>query len=561
MSCPDELTLCMHADRELSADDALRVADHLQTCADCRALLASLEQENTVLSGALREQESPGAELVAWRGGVGSDRDTATHEATWGGSARPWMIGVAALVAVAPLMLDWLWQATPSLPPGFRWVGNLGGVGGMVSVLSGLASLLGGGQDMWLSSFGFVITLFVVLGGLGVTALRRHPFVATATALLLVSLGALAPPIHARAAEFRYEEEGTVRVDAGEVIEDTVFLAGKTAIVAGVVDGDVFAAAERVEVTGEIRGNLYGAGESVTVAGDVGGNAHLAGQDVELDARVGGSAFVAGQNLALTAESQIARDGFLAGETVRSRGLVGKDVYVAAERIELGGKVERNVRGYGSQVSLTSSGAVGGDLRLTVPSEDAVVLDDGATIGGGTEIEIEERDEYRPFVSGGFYFGVIAKALAMLLLGFVLAALFPSLVPTRPTSSGQVLREMGIGFAALVATPVVVLLVAITVIGIPVSIVLGVLYLALLFLSSLVVAYFAVARLPTFGQRGVGIALRTGLALLAVLLLTEVPFIGGGLCFLILIFGLGSILLHLRDLYVGRRGPEAPAAA
>ena len=399
------------------------------------------------------------------------------------------------------------------------------------------------------------------VGGLGIAALRRDPFVAMTAALVLVSLGALVSPSHARAAEFRYEEDGTVRVDAREVIEDTVFLAGKTAIVAGVVDGDVFAAAERVEVTGEVRGSLYGAGESVTVTGDINGNAHLAGQDVELDARVGGSAFVAGQNLTLTEESQIGRDGFLAGETVRSQGFVGKDVYFAAETTELDGKVQRDVRGRGYEVALTSSSSVAGDLRVTVYSDDALVLDDGATIGGATEIEIEEGDEHRPFVSAGFYFGVIAKALAMLVLGLALAALFPSLVPERPTSSGEVLREMGIGFVALVATPVVLLLVAVTVIGIPVSIVLGVLFLALLFLSSLVVAYFAGERLPMFAQSGVGTALRTGLALLAVLLLTEVPFVGGGLCFLILIFGLGSILLHLRDLYVGRREPEAPAAA
>ena len=561
MSCPDELTLCVHADRELSTEEALRVAHHLETCADCRALLASLEQENTALRGALCEQESTSVGLVAWRGPVSSDRGTATHETTWGGSPWPWMVGLAALVAVAPLMLDWVWHATPSLPTGFRWLGSLGGVGGVVSISSGLASLLGGGQEMLLSSIGFVITLLVVIGGLGIAALRRDPFVATIAALVLVSLGALASPSHARAAEFRYEEDGTVRVDAGEVIEDTVFLAGNTAIVAGVVDGDVFAAAERVEVTGEVRGSLYGAGESVTVTGDINGNAHLAGQDVELDARVGGSAFVAGQNLTLTEESQIGRDGFLAGETVRSRGLVGKDVYFAAETTELDGKVHRDVRGRGHQVALTSSSFVGGDLRVTAYSDDAVVLDDGATIGGATEIEIEEGDEHRPFVSAGFYFGVIAKALAMLLLGLVLAALFPSLVPERPTSSGEVLREMGIGFVALVATPVVLLLVAVTVIGIPVSIVLGVLFLALLFLSSLVVAYFAGERLPMFAQSGVGTALRTGLALLAVLLLTEVPFVGGGLCFLILIFGLGSILLHLRDLYVGRREPEAPAAA
>jgi len=121
------------------------------------------------------------------------------------------------------------------------------------------------------SSFGFAATLFVVLGTQG-----------------------LAPPGQAHAAELRYEKEGTVEVAEGESIDDTVFLAGKTVIVAGVVDGDVFAAAERVEVTGTVRGNVYGAGQTVTVSGEVSGSVHAAGKTVELDARVGGSSYLAG---------------------------------------------------------------------------------------------------------------------------------------------------------------------------------------------------------------------------------------------------------------------------
>ncbi len=415
---------------------------------------------------------------------------------------------------------------------------------------------------MLMTSVGFAATLLIVIGTLGVLSLRGPALGSAVAALALALVAGLGPVSTAHAAEFRLEEEGTVQVEAGESIEDTVFLAGKTAIVAGTVDGDVFAAAERVEITGTVRGNLYTGGESVAIAGEIGGNVHAGGKNVELDGKVGGSGFLAGQNVIVTERSELSRGGYLAGETVRSKGRVGKDLLFAAEKMEISGNVERNVRGYGRQVAVSSSGSVGGDLHVTVPAEDALEVDDGASIGGETTADIEEEHEHRAFLYPGFYFGVLAKTLAMLLIGFVLVALFPSLLPTAPESSREVLRDMGIGFVVLIAAPVAMLLAALTIIGIPVAILLAMAYALLLFLSTLVVAYFAGKRLPISGESGGHVALRTGLTLLVILFVVEIPFVGGGLSFLIHIFGIGCLLVHLRNLYAnrGRTPKEEPGA-
>jgi anti-sigma factor RsiW len=550
MSCPDELTLSIYADGELATAEARGVADHLQACADCGALLASLQQENLVLKAALGEEE---AVALSWH--AGARARVATR------SASAWVWGAIAAAALAPFLVDFVWQATPSLPVGLGWLGRFGGLSGVYSLSSGLMSFIVGGQDMLVSSFGFVATLFVVVGMLGALAFRRPPLAGAAAAMALGLMVGLAPPSSAHAAEFRIEEEGTVKVDSGETIDDTVFLGGKTAIVAGVVDGDVFAGAERVEVTGTVRGNVYSAGESVSISGNVGGNVHAAGKNVEVDTKVGGTGFLAGQNVTVTEDSELARGGFLAGETVRSKGRVGRDLHFAGEKVELGGNVERNARGYGRQISVSSGGSVGGDLHVTVPEEGALEVDDGATIGGETTIEIDEEHEHRAFMYPGFYLGVLAKTLAALLFGVLLVTLFPSLRPTAPESSREILRDMGIGFVALVATPVAAVIIALTIIGIPISIMLGVLYALLLFLSTLVVAYFAGERLPFGADSSTGVALRTGVALLVIYFAMEIPFVGGGLHFVVHIFGIGVLLMHARDLYLARRDAAAPVPA
>jgi anti-sigma factor RsiW/cytoskeletal protein CcmA (bactofilin family) len=530
MSCPTELTLSIYADGELPAEEARRVVAHLETCPGCRALSAALEQENAVLMEVLGEEEPVAVGLAS--------------------GSSSWVWGAIAAAALTPVLLDWVWQATPSLPASLGWLGRFGGLGGVFSLSRGLVELIAGGQDMLISSFGFVATLFVVVGSLGVVTLRR-PLVGAAAGVALALFAGLAPPSQAHAAEIRFEKEGTVKVAEGESIDDTVFLGGKTAIVAGVVEGDVFAAAERVEITGTVRGNLYCAGESITIAGEIGGNVHAAGKDLEVDTKVGGSGFLAGQNVTLTERGELARGGYIAGESVRAKGQVGRDLYFAAEKVEVSGSVERLVRGYARQVTVSSSGSVGGDVNVTVPAEDAVEIDDGATVKGETVIDVHVEKERRAFLYPGFYFGVLAKTLALLLLGLVLVTLFPSLRPPAPESGKEVLRDMGIGFVALLATPVAMVMIALTVIGIPIAVVLGMAYAVLVFVSTLVVAYVAGLRIPAQDNRR--LVLNTALSLLIILFVVAIPFVGPGLNFLVHIFGMGCLVVHLRNLYVAGR--------
>jgi cytoskeletal protein CcmA (bactofilin family) len=387
-----------------------------------------------------------------------------------------------------------------------------------------------GGQDMLVSWIGFPLGAGVALG----------------------LLAGLAPPSQAHAAEFRSEKDGTVTIDAGETIDDTVFLSGQTVVVAGVVEGDVFAAAEQVEITGTVRGNLYCGGRKVTIGGEIAGNVHAGGKDLELSAKVGGSGFLGGQNVVLTEGSELARGGYLAGESVRAQGRVGRDLYFGAEKMEIGGSVERSVHGYAGQFAVSSGGSVGGDVNVTVPAEDAAKIDEGATVSGATVIDVEaEKKERRAFLYPGFYLGVLAQALALLVIGLVLVTLFPSLLPPAPESGKEALRNMGIGLIILLATPVAMLFIALTVIGIPVSIVLAMAYALLLYTSTLVVAYFLALRLPATNNRRLVVS--TALSLLVILLVVKVPLVGPGLRFLVHLLGMGCLVMHLRNLYVASR--------
>jgi hypothetical protein len=526
MSCPTEMVLSVHADGELPNDEAARVETHLQSCSACAALLRSLQGENAVLRAVLAEEVL--------------DQDTAAP-------SRSWKPATLAAAAFAPLVY-WGWHELPALPAGFRWVGEPDGLGGLWGMARGVLRFLAAGQDPETLVLGAAATVVAVVLALVTWALRQQLRLSSVTGALTLFLGlALASP--AGAAELRSVDDGTVEIAAGERVDDDVFMSGDTVIVAGVVDGDVFAAGENVELTGEVNGNVYSAAERVTISGKVEGSVHAVGGTVTVNSKVDGSLFLAGGEVVLGKDAELSRDVYLVGESLRIEGALRRGLYAAAERADVVGSVARSIRGYAGHFSLASTGSVGGDLALTVPSEDRVRVEPGATVGGATRVEVDPEHEKRDFLHLGFYLAVLAKALALLVLGLGAVALFPRLRPSPPASSVEALRNLAIGLGVLVSVPVATVLIGVTVIGIPIAVVLGMIYVVLFYASTLVVAYFAGFLAPARLHP----VLRTALCLVVISLLVELPWVGDGLNFLIRVFGMGCIAVHLHQLYAARR--------
>jgi cytoskeletal protein CcmA (bactofilin family) len=90
---------------------------------------------------------------------------------------------------------------------------------------------------------------------------------------------------------------GNVLVN-GDVNGDLVVAAGRVLVSRRVVvGGDLWAAAGKLELDGSVQGNVRAAAGEMTVAGEIGGGADLHARRLVLDGRVGGDAVVAAREL------------------------------------------------------------------------------------------------------------------------------------------------------------------------------------------------------------------------------------------------------------------------
>jgi cytoskeletal protein CcmA (bactofilin family) len=340
-------------------------------------------------------------------------------------------------------------------------------------------------------------------------------------------------------------------------------------------DAPVAVAPDQIVIGGSVRhslpvkGDLIGFGGSVEVLAPVEGNAILTGGDVRIAEAVRGDFYSAGGNVQV--EAPIGRNARVAGGNVDigPKGSVGGNLSVVGGTVVVRGPVTGNIQAASGDVLVDA--AVGGDVsvaagtlhvgpnariagRVTLRGNGDTVIDPAALIGGGVTREpggrVEKRtgaSEHRGDADGSWWW-----TLGMMVLAGVIAAAFP--VGSRRL--GEKLRRdpaitMLFGFAVLVCTPVAAVILAITIIGIPVALAVLLLYAVMLIVgyAALAVALgdSALARLRTAdaGRRGwrAGAAVA---AMLAMALLAKIPVVGNLLVVAALLAGVGALVLAFR---------------
>jgi cytoskeletal protein CcmA (bactofilin family) len=302
---------------------------------------------------------------------------------------------------------------------------------------------------------------------------------------------------------------GTIVVQEGEEVDGFRTFAG-TVIVRGTVEGNLeaYAGSVVIEEGGTVDGELRAYAGDVRIAGRVTGSvASYAGSTELTETGVvsgvlgafGGDVRIAGE---VGDDANVGADSLTLAETARVRGSLTYD----ADLDDQGGQVDGNVQ----QAS---------DLAL-VPSPD---LPPGS--------------------------GIVYSLLANALLGLLLLVFLPNAstrVADRVVESPVV--SAGAGVAVGILLPLVAALFAITVVGLPLSLVALLVLVAVLWVGTVYARLAVGAYLLTFTDIDNKYApLAVGLVLVG--LLVELPFVGGLVWLVVTALGAGALALGGWDWY------------
>lgn len=366
------------------------------------------------------------------------------------------------------------------------------------------------------------------------------------TVLLGAAFVALAIVMPVAAAEILSENEPRVR--AGETVTDDLYVFGGNAEIAGTVTRDLIVMSGELDIesTGRVQGNLNALSGDISVRGAIDRTVRVAGGDVDLYGPIGSDLVVLGGNVDLHSGASVRGDVIVYGGDVALHGDIGGEVRGAVNHLIIDSSVAGRVRVTVSDLDLGANARIAGPLEYQ--SDDTADLNSAAIVSGG--IEQKEPNAFFPGDSGiSWITGALFRLLCLLIAGVVLVLAAPrASIAIANGVRHRLPISLVAGIVLLVVVPIVLVLLMVTLVGIPIALIGWAAFFAALYLSQVFVG-LAIGRfiLPNrWGDFGRGfnlLAMTLGVIMIGALRLIPVPFVDISIAIVIGLVGLGAVVI------------------
>lgn len=349
----------------------------------------------------------------------------------------------------------------------------------------------------------------------------------------------------------------SVYVPKGETIEGNLYAAGAAITIDGQVTGDLICAGQSINVNGEVAGDVICAGQSINVNGQVGGSLRAAGNTINLSGKVARNLMAIGATIQSSAGSSVGWDMLAVGGFGQIMGSVGRDLYGVLGQATLAGPIGKNVNlNFGRQnkksaapaLTIADTAKIDGDVKYT--SNQEATIAGAASIKGKVTHNLPPAFTKKPnFISLAWWWGNLIAVFSALVMGLVLISFWREpIIKVTDLMLNKVSASFGWGILVLLLTPLIAIILLITVIGIPLSLILTALWLIALYLSKILVGILVGRSLLNnfWLKQKDSLILGMVIGVVIIYLIFSLPFIGKIMALLAVLWGLGGIWLTLK---------------
>ncbi len=522
MSHFDEMTALLYLESQLDAEHARDIAGHAVSCAECRELLRALETEGVWLRESLAgEDESVPAHLTD-----APER----HPAPWGWISALGLSAGGAYTLWSGFVEPWRAQAAQA---GFTQ-------GNLFTMLFFSGAFWKGWDAMRsLMEFLAVATLGLVVMWLLRRRWRSLPTIAVVMGAIICLL---AIPPAAFAAETKHGNPNfTLR--AGEEVKTDLFVFADRTQINGEVDGDLIVFSHSVAVAGHIKGDILCFAQELTISGPVDGNVRAFAQTITLNNNVGKNVMAWGGEVNLRDTANVGGTLTLGTGDAELNGHVTGDLLGFGGNFDINGVLGHDAKLQADTLSIGPSAEIKGNTKFEGKREAEV--SPTAKLGSPVEFTLKKRGPEKDYSSARFYWHQTLLWGASFVFGLVVLLLAPGFFFDAERACRKAAQSIGLGLLFFFATPIVAIIVCITIVGLGVGISALLLWVIAIYSAQVFVGSWLGERILGEGV-GVGSALgRLAVGLLILRAAHMLPYIGGWIAFVVLVWGMGAMVLAL----------------
>ena len=292
-------------------------------------------------------------------------------------------------------------------------------------------------------------------------------------------------------------------------------------------NGTVFQAAEKINSEATIKGIGFMAAQTVNLGGES-DYGFVAGETIKFDGVVNNDLFVAGSDIVINGD--IKRDVFLAGNSVTLKGNIGRTVRVYADEVILENiTINKNMYIYATKINIKDNVKLLGKIKYNENAEIKGVIKDF----NNETYEVEDDDYSFEDVFSNLIYGIIS---------FLLPNIYEKL-RNKELNIDNVLKDVCTGFVILFGIPFLVLLLMITVIALPVSLIMLGFYILAIYLSIIfsgyILGHYIVTKLM---HKESNEYLEIVIGIITTKIGSLIPFLGVLFTSVMFLYGLGLIM-------------------
>jgi len=303
------------------------------------------------------------------------------------------------------------------------------------------------------------------------------------TIALLIATFLMTPKVFAQ--ELRTAENYNLPKE--QTITSSVATSSNTQRVLGTIEGNFYCTGQDVVITGTVTGNVFCASSSLKVSGQIDGDLFSLAQDLEISGQIDGSVIAFSSDIKLTETAKIRQDLTVAATNASLSGVISRDLIISATTASSNAIIGRDFKADVGSLVLYGDGVIKGNLTIT--SNNDVKLEGNAKVDGNTN-----RKPQTASTAAGVAIGVLSMVgflLSLLLVSMITVLIMPNFYEKTYTQiHTKTASTFGWGLFNLLITPIIIVLIMLTVFGIPLAGLIAVAWILSLMLSGPILAYY-----------------------------------------------------------------------
>ena len=324
-----------------------------------------------------------------------------------------------------------------------------------------------------------------------------------------------------------------------KTINKTIYDRGQTVNITGNINGDVYCAGQSVTINANISGDVICVAQNLTINGKILGSVRAGAETFTMNAKVGHSLSVAAETFTLGSSADIGQDATILGSNIDLVGSIGRDAVVRSTNLVVNNSIGRNLQFTGTALSLKNAANINGQLNYT--SDQVASIASGATIKGETNYSNPPSPSHNlGTIISSEASSFIYTVVALLALGLVLISLFPQQIhKVNDEAVSRLGRTMLTGLLTIVVIPLAIVLLTISFIGIPLALLIFLLWCILVIISFPMAAYYLGSMVHSRSHNALAL-MSIGCIILSVLL--SIPLVGALVVLVSYMIGTGSLI-------------------